>query len=412
MSRLSYPLHLAAVLCLCALTACCPAGKHLMGDPQDPYPRTTPPRVGDIVHLPTGTIVSTAQMLAVAGDMRIVYIGEVHDNPAAHRLELQVLQELAELHPDRQALGMEIFARSQQPVLDLWVAGELDEKAFLRETRWYDSVKMDFDYYRDLLIFARDRRIPVIALNAEKGLVEAVRGTAPEQLSAGERARLPDLDLTDPYQRGMATAIFGDHSHGAMQLDGFLRAQTVWDESMAESVSRYLVSPAGRDRHLLVIAGGNHVNYGFGIPRRAFRRLPVSYVIIGGEELDIPADKQDRLMNVKFPLFPMVPYDFVAYLAYEDLPERGVRLGVMMEPAAAGRGLKVRKVLPGSNAERAGLRQGDLLLALDGENLASNLDLIYALKQKHPGDHGVLQVVREGGQPKSLEVIFQTSAGN
>jgi S1-C subfamily serine protease len=84
----------------------------------------------------------------------------------------------------------------------------------------------------------------------------------------------------------------------------------------------------------------------------------------------------------------------------------------MMEPAAAGRGLKVRKVLPGSNAERAGLRQGDLLLALDGENLASNLDLIYALKQKHPGDHGVLQVVREGGQPKSLEVIFQTSAGN
>ena len=379
-----------------------------MGNPQDPYPLLSPPKIGEIVHLPTGTLVSQAQMLTVAGDARIVYLGETHDNPASHRLELQVLQGLAERHPGRQALGMEMFTRSQQPVLDRWVAGELDEKAFLKESRWFESWKLDFDYYRDLLNFARDRHIPVIALNAEKSLVAAVRNSAPDQLSAEQRAQLPELDLADPYQRGMVTAIFGGHSHGEMLLEGFVRAQTVWDETMAESVARYLASPAGADKHLLVIAGGNHVSGGFGIPRRAFRRLPASYVRIGGQEIEIPADKKSRMMDVQVPEFPMVPYDFLTYLAYEDLPKTGVRLGVVMEPAPSGRGLSVKVVVPGSNAERAGLKAGDLLLAIDGTPLAEGLDLIYAVKQKQPGDHGILQIERDG-QSLKVDVLFQAT---
>jgi len=147
------------------------------------------------------------------------------------------------------------------------------------------------------------------------------------------------------------------------------------------------------------------VESGFGIPRRVFRRLPSSYTIIGGREIDIPADKKDRLMHVDIPDLPMVPYDFQVYQAYEDLPEMGVRLGVMIEPAPAGRGLVVKGVLPGSNAERTGLKLGDLLLSLDGEKLANTFDLTYAVQQKHPGDRGVVQVERQGAVLK-LEVLF------
>ena len=127
---------------------------------------------------------------------------------------------------------------------------------------------------------------------------------------------------------------------------------------MAESAVRYLESAAGKGMHLLVIAGGNHVSHGFGIPRRVFRRLPASYLLIGGREIDIPADKQNRLMNVDLPDFPMVPYDFLAYLAYEDLPKTGAGLGVMIEPTPAGHGLVIKNVAPGSNAEQAGLAAG------------------------------------------------------
>jgi uncharacterized iron-regulated protein len=387
------------------MTACAPVGKKVMGDPQEPYPLTVPPRIGQIVHLPTGIPVNQAQMLAIAGDARIVYVGETHDNPASHRLELQVLWALAERYPGRVALGMEMFARSQQPFLDLWTAGKLDEKAFLKQSHWFDNWNMDFAYYRDLLNFARLRHITVIALDAEKSLVRAVRSKPPEQLTPAERAQLPLLDLSDPYERGLVTAIFGVHGHGGMLLDNFVLAQIVRDETMADSAARYLASPEGEGKHLLVIAGGDHVSNGFGIPRRVFRRHPASYTIIGGKEINIQPEKRDRLMNVDIPDLPMVPYDFQVYQAYEDLPETVVRLGVMIEAAPAGHGLVLKEVQPDSNAERAGLQQGDLLLSLDGESLTENFDLTYAVQQKHPGDRGVVQVERQGKTLK-LEVVF------
>lgn len=407
MPRFFSILYLTSIFCLLASSGCSPVGTQLMGDPQDPYPLKSPPRIGQIVHLPTGTLVTSAQMLTMAGDVRIVYVGETHDNPASHRLELHVLQALAKRHPGRLALGMEMFKRSQQPALDHWTAGMLDEKAFLKESRWFESWNMDFAYYRDLLTFARDRHIPVIALDAEKSLVRAVRNKAPDQLTPMEQAEVPELDLTDPYQRGLVTAMFGDHSHGGMQLDGFIRAQVMRDETMAESAVRYLASPAGQDKHLLVVAGGDHVENGFGIPRRVFRRLPTSYTIIGGKEINVAPDKQGRYMNVTVPDFPMVPYDFLVYQAYEDLPETGVRLGVIVEVAPAGHGLILKNMLPGSNAERAGLRPGDLLLSIDGETLREHSDLTLAVQQKHHGDKAVMEVERQG-KPMKVQVLFQT----
>jgi uncharacterized iron-regulated protein len=406
MPRFSHPLHLAAVLSLFAITACCPPGKQLLGDPQNPYPLASAPKVGQIVHLPTGTLVSQAQMMAVAGDARVVYVGETHDNPASHRLELQTLQGLEERHPGKVALGMEMFVRSQQPVLDQWVAGKLDEKAFLKQSHWFDTWKMDFAYYRDLLVFARDRHIPVIALNAERSMVQAVSAKPFEELSAKEKADLPELDQSDPYQRGMAQGIFGGHSHGKMTVDSFLRNQTLWDETMAESAARYLASPQGKDRHLLVVAGGNHISYGFGIPRRVFRRIPSSYLLIGGNEIAVEPGVEPALMDVEIPTFPMPAYDFLVYLTYEKLPKEGMSLGVIFEPAKTGGGLLVKEVVPGSNADRAGVKQGDLLLSLDGEKLSEGFDLIYALKKKHAGERSVLQLDRKGAAVK-LEVVYR-----
>ena len=392
---------------ICILTACSTPSR-LVGNPETPYPRKTPPRIGEIVHLPTGIAVTPSQMLDVAGTARIVYVGEAHDNPASHRLELQVLQGLAERHPGRLALGMEMFTRSQQPVLDEWVAGALDEKTFLKKSRWFVNWDMDFAYYRDLLNFVRERHIPLIALNADRKLVDAVQRKAPEQLSAEERALLPQMDLDDPYLRIMATEILGVSSHTGMHLDGFIRAQVLRDETMAEAVAAYLKSPAGASNYLLVLAGGDHVTHGFGIPRRAFLRLPASYVLIGGEELNLGPDKQDRIMDVDIPPFPMVSFDFLAYLGYEDLPENGVRLGVMIEPFPDGRGLEVKTVLPGSTAEHAGLQKGDRLLTFDGEPLAESFDLIYVVKKKQVGQQGTVQIERQG-QALTIEVLFQSA---
>jgi S1-C subfamily serine protease len=129
-------------------------------------------------------------------------------------------------------------------------------------------------------------------------------------------------------------------------------------------------------------------------------------VLIGGQEIAISPGKKEELMNVELPDYPMVSYDFMNYLTYEELPKTGVLLGVAYEPAP--KGLTVLTVVAGSNAERAGLKQGDLLLALDGEPLTESFDLIYALKKKHFGERSALTVERAGTQLK-LDVVFEKS---
>lgn len=394
--------RLLSALCLSCLVGCsvCPAPG---GNPELPYPPSRAPAVGDILHLPTGYFVSEAQMLTAAADAQIVYIGETHDNPAAHRLEVAVLTALAARHPGNLALGMEMLTPAQQPILDRWSAGELSEKEFLKTVRWQDSWGFDFDYYRELFLIARDRRIPIVGLNAEKSLVRAVGKTEFAALSAEQQAQLPEIDPDDPYHAALAASIFDGHAKGGRMVDGFKRVQLLWDETMAQNIARYLASPQGEGKHLLVIAGGNHIRNGFGIPRRVFRRLPSSYLLIGSREIEIPTDKQDRLMDVDIPGFPMVPFDYLLHTAYEDLGKEKVRLGVVLEEVEGA--VRIKEIMAGSNGEQAGLLEGDIIRSIDGEPVAESFDLVYAVQQKRAGDSATLQITR-GGQSQAVAVTF------
>jgi S1-C subfamily serine protease len=89
-------------------------------------------------------------------------------------------------------------------------------------------------------------------------------------------------------------------------------------------------------------------------------------------------------MNLTLPQFPMPAYQFLQYTRYEELPEKGVKLGIMID--AAENGILVKGVLPGSVAEEFGLQKDDLLTKLDGAiELKDPFDLIYELQQKQTG---------------------------
>jgi uncharacterized iron-regulated protein len=391
-----------ASLALAGMTACS-MPRPPLGNPENPYPLADPPKVGEIVHLPTGTKVSEAQMLAVAGDARIVYVGETHDNPAAHRVQLAVLKAMAERWPGQVSLGMEMLVPAQQPVLDRWIAGELDEKEFLKESDWYSVWRADFALYRDLLIFARDHRIPLVGLNADDALVKTVSRKTPGEMTPEEQAQLPGMDMSDPYQSAFVEALFGGHAAGENRLAGFQRVQTLWEETMAENVVRHLQGFPDGTQRMVVLAGGNHIRYGFGIPRRVFRRLPVSYVLVGSDEIELQAGVQPQTMDVTLPPFPMPPYDFVVFTVYEELPQR-VKLGVRMEERDGN--VVVLSVIPGSTADRGGIQAGDIIRTLDGEPITENFDLIYAIGQRQQGDQGIVGVER-AGESLMLPVEFQ-----
>jgi uncharacterized iron-regulated protein len=395
---MSLPLKLKRLtLLLPLLISACAAPQFPAERSATPYPLTSQPEIGQIFHPATGSLVSQETMLAIATDSRIIYVGETHDNPAAHRLQFDVLKAITARSPGQTAIGMEMFTPAQQPVLDRWSAGDLDEKTFLREVKWFSVWKGDFDLYRDLLLFARDNRIPVIGLNAEKKTKMNILHKPLEEMTAEEREDVPALDLSDPYHTAMVKAIYGDHVKSEGRLAGFQRVQVLWDETMAASIVSYLQSPQGEDQKMVVFAGGNHVRYGFGIPRRVFKQLPVSYSLIGSKEVEIPEHRQKELMHVNMPLFPMPAYDFIAFTRYEDAPKK-IKLGIGYKEIEDADGLKVTAVVPKSAAYLAGLNKGDILLELDGTTLKESFDLLYPLHQKKEGETIMLRYDRDGEQ--------------
>ena len=376
-------------------------------DSEVPYPPARAPEIGDIIHTRTGHYVNQQQMLSSLVGYPLVYVGELHDNPASHRLQVEILKALQASHPGKVALGMEMFNNEQQVALDRWVAGELSEKEFLRESRWFENWKTDFELYRELLEFARDQQIPVIGLNIPRALGRKVSMTPLDQLDPEVKEQLPEMDMSDSYQRQMIEEIFGAHAAGGSMVESFFRRQTLWDEAMAEAVANYMQEDPGR--HMIIAAGGWHVNYGFGIPRRVHRRLPVPYALVGGHNLEIPDEKRDQLMDVQMPGFPMRAVDYLVYQEYEVFRPTGVKLGVMLDDSGDQAGILVIDRVSGSAAAEAGIIKGDRLLRFDGELLEDSFDLIYAVKARRPGDSATIELKR-GDKILVIEATFKSDS--
>ncbi len=399
---------LILVVITCFVLGCAHAPEVLIAQ-DSPYRSVDSLKVGTILHVPTGVELSKTQLFDLLADKRIVYVGEAHTNLAHHQVQLEILKAIEARHPGRVSLGMEMFNRSAQSVLDRWISGELDDRSFLKE--WYSNWTAEYDYYKAILEFARNKKIPVIALNATDEQVRAISEMGLEGLSEEVRKQIPDLDPNDPYHRQALEAAFQGHAHPGSHgkpdpkvFDRFYQTMLLWDETMAQSVVQYLTTPAGQGRVMVVMAGGFHIGYGFGIPRRIFRRQPVSYATVLPQTDEIPEGREDLKMEMKQPKLPLYIADFVWKTGYEDLEDNQVRLGIFM--GQDEKGVMVKDVSPGSSAEKAGFKAGDMIIAMGSEQIKEPFDLIYLMHQKKPGDKATLKFLRDG-KPLEVEVTFQ-----
>ena len=295
--------------------------KRTPGDLHSPYREPSGLRPGQILHLETGRVLTEPELLDYLSHFPVVYVGETHDSLEDHEAELAILRGLDQRLPGRLALGLEMLPRNTQPDLDAYLRGETEEGSFVK--LWLKSWGHTFEDYRGILHYAREHGIRVLALNVEDDLKRALRSGPPERLDPAIRSRLPELDLEDPYYRALNQSIFEAHSMGSRDPEAFLRVQALWDETMAQTAAEFLRGQQGEGRHLVILAGGYHVKYGFGIPRRLFRRVPLPYAIVYPLAVEIAENKKDRLMDVKSPDLPIRPADFYWAVRYRgpDTPE-------------------------------------------------------------------------------------------
>ncbi len=316
---------------------------------------------------------------------RVIFLGEQHDRYEEHLAQLAIIKWLNE-HGHRIAIGLEMFQAPFQKVLDDYVSGRLDEIEFLKRTEYFKRWGFNWRLYKPILDYARKHRLPLVALNVPSEITDKVAKRGLEALSPEERASLPEINRENVAYREYLRLVYESHPENQKEIkdfETFYQAQLLWDETMAEHIVSYLKEHP--NRQMVVLVGRAHVAYGYGIPSRVARRGIEDYVIV--------------LLSPGEGLSPAMA-DYVLFPAPEKAPFTA-RLGILIEEKEEG--LLIKKVLPGTPAEKAGLQPEDLILKADGKPVRSVADLKLILYQKGPQDRVEL-LIRRQGKTKKIKV--------
>jgi uncharacterized iron-regulated protein len=228
-----------------------------------------------------------------AAQSDVVFLGEHHDDPGTHRMELALLQAVARRRSNV-VLALEMFERDVQPILSQYLAGTISEDAFLKASRPWPNYAAD---YRPLVEFAKANHWKVIAGNVPRKMASSVATGGLDVVS-----HLVDstrdwvaadfgCPTNDDYFRRFGQAM-ADHpmGPGGPTTENMYRAQCVKDETMAESIVRVRGDAAAP----LVIQynGDFHSDFGEGTAERVRRRLPKAKIMIVSA---IPVAKLDSV---------------------------------------------------------------------------------------------------------------------
>ena len=274
-----------------------------------------------------GEPVSLEDVVAEMGRHQVVFIGEGHDDPTGHMLEVELLKaayaaygtaESSDTAPRPIALSLEFFQRDVQPILDEYLAGLITERAFRAASRPWPRYETD---YRPLIEFSKENGVPVIAANAPRRYTtrvtmhgrESLNDLSPEALSSlaplpygqpsteyrnqwirviaevmeqeGMKCGRPIPDAEEGEEQVRADAPAGSHDNMGNQL----HSQVLWDATMAYWISDYLVREP--DALVLHMVGGFHVARGTGTPEHleAYRPGTSSMIILLRSVEDVDA---------------------------------------------------------------------------------------------------------------------------
>ena len=227
---------------------------------------------------------SPQEVIQDLAQANVVYLGETHDSPADHKAQLDIIQQLYQKDP-KLAIGMEMFQRPYQPFIEGYLQGKLTEEELQKESEYEKRWGFPWENYAPILRFAKDKQIPVLALNTPTEVTKKVSRKGLKSLKIADKKFIPPLSeiRTDnaKYRALLKESYESFHGHqrrsktskskDPQAFEHFFQAQVLWDETMAAVVVQFLKNTPSS--YVVVLAGQGHIAYGYGIPSRVARRI-------------------------------------------------------------------------------------------------------------------------------------------
>jgi len=207
-----------------------------------------------------GKEVKYSKMIEDLKKNQIVFIGELHNNPISHWMELQITTDLYDSTTQNLILGAEMFEADNQIIIDEYLNKFFDAKKFEAEVKLWKNYKTD---YKPLMNFARDNGLHFIATNIPRRYANIVfkKGfEGLEELSDEAKLHVAPLPITydlevkcykDMLNMGGSPA--GKAGMAAHAMANLPKAQAVKDATMA-----YFIDKNMKDGKIFIHYNGSY----------------------------------------------------------------------------------------------------------------------------------------------------------
>ncbi len=222
-----------------------------------------------------GTEVSISKIVEEMKGYDVLFFGEEHNDSVTHYLEAKMLELLSQQFAGNVALSLEMFERDVQTVMNEYLKGGIREKNFLKDARVWSNYKD----YKPMVEFAKANNIDIICANSPSRYTNLAARKGQQALmelseeSKKNFAPLPYDTATGNYYdklqqmsgHGNATTDTSKKMPASMSMGSFnlIVSQSLWDATMAWSISQYLKKQKGKK--LLQVNGRFHSDEGFAI---------------------------------------------------------------------------------------------------------------------------------------------------
>ena len=360
--------------------------------------REVPVVLDGITDTATGKLITPAEMASRLADTGLLFIGENHTNQEFHDVQFRTIKALHDA--GREVLiGLEMFPYTEQSVLDNWNAGRYSEEGFVDLGRWYDNWGYNWNYYRQIFLYARANGINMYAVNSPRDVVKSVRTKGFENLTPEEAAHLPPrLAAENDEHRQMYRAFFDKDDALHMNdeaLAGLYRAQTMWDATMGWNALQARKQHGGPKAIMVVLIGAGHVTFGLGAERQVqpYFKGRISSLV----PVPVVDDENQPVTQVR------ASYASFVWGLPQEIDTLYPTLGISLMGSLGKDPGQIIQVSDKSVARQAGIKVGDVLLALDGTPIPTDATLRRLMAPYRWADQ-VRVRIRRDGREQDLDV--------